>query len=638
VHSIHEAVSTDDDDVGEASTAMSPTEIEHAELPPSHGKSHYMPAQVSRVCRMRWSVLLALTGFVMIVLCLAVGVLNSLEINSLKETVQDQIIVIDRFTDSVTNADVVMKMNALETTLKETEEKLSAQVSQTETEIYFKLDQTVEQLDESVENAKTTIEQEVVNVLNQVDSYVRTTNDQFSVENDFMIYQIAGTFTLIGCLVAMWHMTAHLRKMRQPFVQRKILAILWMSPIYSITSWLSLIFTEVEGYLTIVKDFYEAYVIYQFLSFLIAVLGRGNRQAVVDILSQRPSKLTKPGWMFGRMYGKTYDTPENLADAVLLQCQVYAMQFVFLRPMTSICSFAFDQSKHYASGSSYDYKMPQFYIMLIQNLSVFTAVTGLVKFYNATYQDLKWCRPWPKFMAVKGIVFMTFWQGLVISILANVANVVEDDTEKWARQAQDFLICLEMLLFSIAHIYVFPTEEWEEGYRPVTVDTKFGDNIALRDFVQDLRLIISAQVSTHTPGNGAIKLGGLSRDDGLYIDTENREAVSPAAIGEEGAVVSPTSLFPPPRPGMISGTPQNLELATTRLLNLLREAPVHLSAAGTSVFAAEGEDDDLESAESFGERHNRFVSEESRSTDSDVQNHDLRLTPEPKTEPTIEIV
>lgn len=54
-----------------------------------------------------------------------------------------------------------------------------------------------------------------------------------------MVYQLAGTFTLIGCLISMWHMTSHLRNFKQPFVQRKVLAILWMCPIYSITSWLS---------------------------------------------------------------------------------------------------------------------------------------------------------------------------------------------------------------------------------------------------------------------------------------------------------------------------------------------------------------------------------------------------------------
>ena len=77
-----------------------------------------------------------------------------------------------------------------------------------------------------------------------------------------MVYQLAGTFTLLSCLISMWHMTAHLRKMNQPVIQRKILAILWMSPIYAVTSWFSLVFHSAEGYLAIIKDGYEAYIIY----------------------------------------------------------------------------------------------------------------------------------------------------------------------------------------------------------------------------------------------------------------------------------------------------------------------------------------------------------------------------------------
>lgn len=119
-----------------------------------------------------------------------------------------------------------------------------------------------------------------------VAKYANETNDKFNMENSFMIWQLAGTFTLIACLISMWHMTAHLRKFRKPSVQRKILAILWMSPIYGITSWLSLVFPSVEAYFAIVKDFYEAYIIYQFLSFLISVLGKGNRAVVVNLVSK----------------------------------------------------------------------------------------------------------------------------------------------------------------------------------------------------------------------------------------------------------------------------------------------------------------------------------------------------------------
>lgn len=96
---------------------------------------------------------------------------------------------------------------------------------------------------------------------------------------------------------------------------------------------------------------------------------------------------------------------------------------------------------------------------------------------------------------------MTFWQGIVISLLAEstdilgrggeaVKNSESDDEETYAKQAQNFLICLEMLGFSIAHFYCFPVEEWEDGYRPTEDQSKFGDKLALGDFLHDLKLIM----------------------------------------------------------------------------------------------------------------------------------------------------
>ena len=99
---------------------------------------------------------------------------------------------------------------------------------------------------------------------------------------------------------------------------------------------------------------------------------------------------------------------------------------------------------------------------------------------------------------------MTFWQGIAISLLATTTDLLssggeavstgdgddDEQIETWAKQIQNFLICLEMLGFSIAHFYCFPVEEWEEGYRPVVDKSKFGDNMALGDFLHDLKHIL----------------------------------------------------------------------------------------------------------------------------------------------------
>ena len=113
-----------------------------------------------------------------------------------------------------------------------------------------------------------------------------------------------------------------------------------MSPIYSVTSFLSLVWPSTEGYLAIVKDGYEAYCIYTFLSFLIAVLGRGDRDVAVQVLAKHANHLDTPSRFLRRWYHPPPETSdEAMASAVITECQLMAMQFVFIRPLTSIALF-----------------------------------------------------------------------------------------------------------------------------------------------------------------------------------------------------------------------------------------------------------------------------------------------------------
>ena len=353
-------------------------------------------------------------------------------------------------------------------------------------------------------------------VQNRTAGQIQQLSEQVEQQKDYTIYQLAGTFTLLTCLLTMFHMASHLRNLHEPFVQRKILAILWMSPIYSVTSFLSLLLPSTEGYLSIIKDLYEAYVIYTFLSFLIAVMGRGDRDVVVQQLARHADHLDNPAKFLRRFYEPPPEvSSEAKANAVLLECQILAMQFVFLRPLTSIMSFLVftlsndnDNDGITEGGSSAGnyFLSPNFYISMITNVSVFFAFSGLLKFYHVVRDDLKWLQPFNKFLAIKGIVFLTFWQGLAISIavqfgsggINSEAGNVEDgdenssvspvkDPRAQAVAIQNLLICLEMLFFSLAHWCVFPTEEWEPDYRPKTL-AKPG--LGFSDFAKDVKVIM----------------------------------------------------------------------------------------------------------------------------------------------------
>lgn len=90
---------------------------------------------------------------------------------------------------------------------------------------------------------------------------------------------------------------------------------------------------------------------------------------------------------------------------------------------------------------------------------------------------------------------MTFWQGLAISVLGQTIDETGGDPEAWATKSQNFLVCLEMLLFSLAHYYCFPTDEWQEDYKVNYQKLHLGDSIALGDFFSDLKLVMSKKKS-----------------------------------------------------------------------------------------------------------------------------------------------
>lgn len=83
--------------------------------------------------------------------------------------------------------------------------------------------------------------------------------------------------------------------------------------------------------------------------------------------------------MFGEL---KFDSAHAKADNVLLQCQIATVQFVFLRPLTSVMS-ALVKTFSGSNVSIFSPLHPQFYIMMIVNISVCVAFAGLLKFYHA---------------------------------------------------------------------------------------------------------------------------------------------------------------------------------------------------------------------------------------------------------------
>lgn len=142
------------------------------------------------------------------------------------------------------------------------------------------------------------------------------------------------------------------------------------------------------------------------------------------------------------------------------------LQYVVIRTVsTLLTTFVFLPSGWYGEGS-FSFSYAYVYITTILNISVMYALYCLVKLFHAVKSDLRspinW-HPVGKFLCVKGVVFFTWWQGVGIYFLRS--HGIIDDVGSWtgddvAGAIIDYLVCVEMVFFAIAHMFTFTYKEY----------------------------------------------------------------------------------------------------------------------------------------------------------------------------------
>lgn len=150
----------------------------------------------------------------------------------------------------------------------------------------------------------------------------------------------------------------------------------------------------------------------------------------------------------------------------LLKVKHGVLQYVVMKTfLTLLTTFVLLPSGLYGEGTfSWDCAYP--YLTVILNISVLYAMYCLVKLFHAVKSDLRspvdW-HPLGKFLCVKGVVFFTWWQGVGIYFFKSIGVI--DDIGSWsgedvANGLIDYLVCVEMTFFSIAHMFTFTYRDY----------------------------------------------------------------------------------------------------------------------------------------------------------------------------------
>lgn len=153
------------------------------------------------------------------------------------------------------------------------------------------------------------------------------------------------------------------------------------------------------------------------------------------------------------------------------------------------------------------------YVSIVYNISIFMALYCLAVFWMCVNEDLASFRyviaslyvssingsldfrPMPKFLCVKGILFFSFWQSFCISILVAAGLIKQlgpyTDLEHISLALTDTLICFEMPIFAIAHMYAFSHTDYIDKHlmfaARMPVYYALRDAFGLKDVLEDFK-------------------------------------------------------------------------------------------------------------------------------------------------------
>ncbi|KAH8866956.1 Transmembrane protein isoform 1 [Schistosoma japonicum] len=264
---------------------------------------------------------------------------------------------------------------------------------------------------------------------------------------------IACFCAVLSCMITLHQMYFHLKNYTCVSEQRYIIRVLVLVPAYAIYSFLSVllaIHAMVDSiYIDFIHDTAEAFAIYSFLALCYQYLG-GEGNIMLE--------LTGKTINFSILYSTCCFAGKPYTILFLRFCKIATLQYTLIKPITSFTSMILMVTKKYTVGD-FGPTSGYLYLFLINNVTVTLAVYGLLLFYFANREQLKPFSPLLKFATIKSIIFFSFWQDVLFSILewSHVITMTGGYSATLiAGIYKNLLICIELVVVAVALRYAFP--------------------------------------------------------------------------------------------------------------------------------------------------------------------------------------
>jgi hypothetical protein len=321
---------------------------------------------------------------------------------------------------------------------------------------------------------------------------------------------------LVSVLLSLHLIYKHLRNYTRPKLQRSIVRIILMVPIYSLCSWFSLLYLDHASIIDLFRDCYEAFLLYQFFVLIVAFINEyedehdeeadtshidnpyydeeeeeefvrqqekmplkggdqsspdmkfigshivwADEERVIHVLKSKPPMKLGDGCAPIPCGNCGHFGPGRKFLKWTKRC---IMQFVIMKPILAFSVPVMEFFEVYDEGS-FSPKAGYFWVVVIQNVCITLAMYALVLFYHAVAKELQPFKPIPKFLCIKAIIGFAFWQSVIISVCVHFGWLKGNDTfsvDELSVALQDWLICVEMLAIAIAHIFIFGHESYRD--------------------------------------------------------------------------------------------------------------------------------------------------------------------------------
>lgn len=271
---------------------------------------------------------------------------------------------------------------------------------------------------------------------------------------------ISAVCGLIAIVVSLFLMFMHTIHYSRPSEQKHIVRILFMVPIYSLVSYLSVYFYKHSVYYEVLRDCYEAFAIASFFSLMCAYVAPSLHDQKEYFRTIRPKPWIFPikqmqvccggenGWLRTPRSGLTWF---NII-------WVAVFQYCFFRVAMTIVAVLTQYWGRYCL-ESLNPAFSHIWVMVIEGVAVTIAMYCVIQFYYQLREDIAQHKPIMKVIAIKLVIFLSFWQTILISFLTSTgvmhttAHVYNPDIRVGLPA---MLLCIEMAIFSILHIFSFP--------------------------------------------------------------------------------------------------------------------------------------------------------------------------------------